>query len=128
MIVVSDSSPLNYLILIDPVPILPELFVQVIIPSAVNLELQNPGTPSKVAVWMRQRPAWLRIMNSATILEGEGLERLGAGEREAIALSVQHGSGSLLLIDEGKGDARPLVAKSASWAFSVSSIWPLVAA
>lgn len=103
MVVVSDSSPLNYLILIDAVQILPELFVQVVIPDGVHRELQNPGTPSKVAVWMRQPPGWIRIMNPAAPLEGEGIEKLGAGEREAIALCVQQGTEGLLLIDEGTG-------------------------
>ena len=36
MIVVSDTSPLNYLILIDLQHILPELFERILIPVAVT--------------------------------------------------------------------------------------------
>lgn len=35
MIVVADSSPLNYLVLIDEVDLLPALFGEVLIPQAV---------------------------------------------------------------------------------------------
>ena len=40
MIVVSDTSPLNYLVLIDLQHILPELFERILIPAAVREELQ----------------------------------------------------------------------------------------
>jgi len=39
MIVISDTSPLNYLILIDYQDVLPTLFGQIIIPQAVLNEL-----------------------------------------------------------------------------------------
>ena len=40
MIVVSDTSPLNYLVLIDLQHILPDLFERILIPAAVRDELQ----------------------------------------------------------------------------------------
>jgi predicted nucleic acid-binding protein len=41
MIVVSDTTPLNYLFLIEVIPILPSLFGQVFAPPAVILELSQ---------------------------------------------------------------------------------------
>lgn len=46
--VVSDTSPLNYLVLVEAVNILPWLFSEVIVPPAVISELSQPGTPDKV--------------------------------------------------------------------------------
>ena len=48
MIVVSDTTPLNYLILIDSVHVLPMLFGSVYAPSAVLRELLHPKTPDAV--------------------------------------------------------------------------------
>jgi len=45
MIVVSDTSPLNYLVLINEIDLLPKLFGNVIIPEAVLAELSQRGTP-----------------------------------------------------------------------------------
>ena len=42
MIVVADTSPLNYLLLIDAIDLLPEIFGQVLIPRTVFQELQHP--------------------------------------------------------------------------------------
>jgi predicted nucleic acid-binding protein len=43
MIVIADSTPLNYLILIHQVDLLPQLFDRVLIPPAVFEELPAPG-------------------------------------------------------------------------------------
>ncbi len=47
MIIVSDTSPLNYLILINYEDVLPTLFGQIIIPLAVLNELQHTGNTGK---------------------------------------------------------------------------------
>jgi predicted nucleic acid-binding protein len=87
LIVVADSAPLHYLILLDLADILPRLYGGVLIPSAVLNELTSPGAPAKVQVWLAATPGWLRI-------EPVSLERvrvvsdaLDPGEREAIALA-----------------------------------------
>jgi predicted nucleic acid-binding protein len=46
MIVVADASPLNYLVLIEQIGLLPTLYGSVLIPEAVHRELQRPGTPA----------------------------------------------------------------------------------
>jgi len=43
MIVIADSTPLHYLILIHQVDLLPQLFDRILIPPAVFEELQPPG-------------------------------------------------------------------------------------
>ena len=57
MIVVSDTSPLDYLILIDRQNVLPALFGQIIILQAVLNELQHPKTPIKIKNWIYQDKA-----------------------------------------------------------------------
>jgi predicted nucleic acid-binding protein len=48
MISVSNPSPINYLILIGHINLLPELFQQIIIPQAVYSELSDASAPSPV--------------------------------------------------------------------------------
>ena len=45
MIVVSDTSPLNYLVLIGAIDVLPQLFGEVYVPPRVMQELQRSRTP-----------------------------------------------------------------------------------
>jgi len=57
MIVVADTTPLHYLILIQHDDLLPRLFGRVLIPPAVLAELQHPETPDPVRQWFAQPPA-----------------------------------------------------------------------
>ena len=59
MIVVSDTSPLHYLVLIDCGEVLPALFGRVIIPEAVARELESGGAPEKIRKWLATEPKWL---------------------------------------------------------------------
>jgi predicted nucleic acid-binding protein len=61
VIVVADSAPLHYLILLDLADLLPKLYGEVLIPPAVVNELSSGGTPAKVRDWLAVAPAWLRI-------------------------------------------------------------------
>jgi hypothetical protein len=61
MLVIADSSPLHYLVLIEHTAILPALFSHVIIPPVVTEELQRPRTPAPVRAWMAAPPAWLEL-------------------------------------------------------------------
>lgn len=49
MIVIADTTPLNYLILIDEIEVLPKLYGRVVIPEAVREELLRSGAPIKGA-------------------------------------------------------------------------------
>lgn len=86
MIVVSDTSPINYLVLIDEIELLTQLFGQVIIPQAVLDELQKEGTPDVVKNWADNCPVWLNVRNATKI---DQTIALGAGEREAISLAEE---------------------------------------
>lgn len=44
-IVVADTGPIHYLVLIGHIEILPALFEKVIIPSVVRAELTRAGAP-----------------------------------------------------------------------------------
>ena len=68
MIVVADTSPLHYLILLEQAEVLQNLYGCVIIPEAVVRELQAQKTPAVVRLWittpvLRQYP--MRNENSA---------------------------------------------------------------
>jgi predicted nucleic acid-binding protein len=98
-VVVSDTSPLNYLILIDAVDLLPRLFSEVLIPPAVASELARMKAPARVRAWIESPPSWLRTKAPAASPRSLGL---GEGETEAIFLAKELGI-LLLLIDERKG-------------------------
>lgn len=101
MIVVADTSPLNYLIQIECDRYLPRLYGKVLIPRGVLEELSRPAAPAKVRSWMRQRPVWLEV-SAVRTPGGEELASLDLGEREAIQLASERGA-DLLLIDERRG-------------------------
>jgi len=98
-VVVSDTSPINYLILIDAVDLLPRLFSEVIIPPAVAAELARMKAPARVRAWIASPPAWLQTKAATASPPSLGL---GQGETEAIFLAKELGILSLL-IDERKG-------------------------
>ena len=101
MIIVSDTSPLNYLILTDYQDVLPTLFGQIIIPQAVLNELQHVKTPEKIKNWIVAKPIWLEIRN-VRVSPVNKLENLDYGEREAIFLAEELGANAIL-IDEKDG-------------------------
>ena len=45
-VIVSNTTPINYLVLIDHIAVLRHLYARVIIPQAVFGELQADGTPA----------------------------------------------------------------------------------
>jgi predicted nucleic acid-binding protein len=86
MIVISDTSPINYLILIDAIDILEELFKRIIVPEAVYIELQHAKTPPPVKDWIANAPSWFEVKQADASLFTPS-KRIGNGEREAIAFS-----------------------------------------
>lgn len=84
MIILSDTSPINYLILIGEIEVLRKLAGRIIIPQAVFVELQNQKTPESVRAWIDSRPDWLEV-HQANLSLYMPKKKLGAGEHEAIA-------------------------------------------
>ena len=101
MIVIADTTPINYLILIDEIEILAELYGKVIIPEAVFRELKAEAAPKEIKKWLANRPEWLEVQNISAQI-GEDLKSLDAGEAEAIVLAEELNA-DLLLIDERLG-------------------------
>jgi len=98
MIVVADTSPINYLVRIETIDVLPQLYGTVIIPFAVLLELRAEGSPAAVLQWADNLPDWIAVDHTELSFEAD-VERLGAGERAAITLATQIGA-SLVLVDD----------------------------
>ena len=60
-VIVSDATPLNYLVEIGAADVLPQLYGRVIIPPAVRAELNHAKTPKAVREWLSKSPAWLGV-------------------------------------------------------------------
>ncbi len=101
MIVVADTSPINYLILIDEIDILPLLYEQIVVPEAVFSELQADETPESVIAWVGNAPAWFTVL-PVTLLIAGNLPELDEGEKQAIAL-FEEINADALIIDERAG-------------------------
>lgn len=56
MIVVCDTSPICYLLLIDSIELLPQLYEQIIIPEAVRNEMIADKAPIALQAWIVQPP------------------------------------------------------------------------
>lgn len=101
MIVVADTSPLNYLIRLGRPDVLREIYGRVVVPRAVLIEMQHPEAPPEVSAWASAPPAWLEMMQVQQ-LDATLAAELGAGEREAISLALEVHA-DVLLIDERAG-------------------------
>ena len=102
MIVIADTSPLRYLILVEVAEVLPLLFQRVLIPDEVYEELRHPSAPADVQRWIADAPRWLEIRPAAA-MPGVGIAELDAGEAAAIRLAEQLGETAFLLMDDAKG-------------------------
>ncbi len=104
MIVIADTSPLNYLVLIGEVDILRLLYQRVVIPEGVLRELQHPETPAAVSEWIARRPGWLEV-KGATVVSDPVLRLLAAR-----GASGRFGGGQKCVVDGlGKRKGLPQV-------------------
>jgi len=84
MLVVSDSSPLNYLIRLGCVDVLHLLYGMVLIPPKVVEELTRAATPTEVKEFLAAKPSWLRVQSPSVL---EDIPKLDPGEVAAISLA-----------------------------------------
>jgi predicted nucleic acid-binding protein len=100
VIVVADTTPLNYLVLINAIDVLHALFTEVHAPPAVIQELTHSSAPDAVRKWALALPGWLRVSTPTSRLPSTAA--LDAGEAEAISLAKELGVRDIL-IDERRG-------------------------
>ena len=105
-IVVADTGPLQYLLLIGHIDILPRLFESIAIPAAVQKEMLHPAAPQAVRTWAEVPPSWLAVAPDAPDSDA-ALQKLGAGEHAAILLALAMRA-DLVLIDDRAGVAAAL--------------------
>src|SRR5579863_5959140 len=101
-VVVADTSPLNYLLLIGEIAVLQSLYAKILIPPEVLAELSDGDAPPEVLKWIRVRPAWMQVRQRRIMRDDPALRHLDPGERAAI-LPAQEESDVLLLMDDAAG-------------------------
>jgi hypothetical protein len=101
MIVVTDASPLHYLVLLGEDHLLADLYQNVICPETVLRECRHPHAPGKLRHWAAQPPDWLHVLTDAADML-PGLLHLDPGERAAIQTAHSLGA-RIVLMDEKKG-------------------------
>jgi predicted nucleic acid-binding protein len=101
--VVSDTSPICYLLLIQEIDLLPALYDRIYIPETVASELGDPQSPSLLRRWIQNPPAWLEVATS--FRRPQELESLDAGERDVILLAEDLSADLVILDDRRARDA-----------------------
>ncbi len=86
MKVVSNTSPINYLVLIGAADVLHQLFDLIWIPDRVRRELSDANAPALVRSWITDPPDWLHV-DEVSAHELPQLTGLHPGERDAILLA-----------------------------------------
>ena len=97
-VVVSDTTPIHYLILVGREFILKELYGKVLIPPAVLMELRHVSAPLEISRWAANLPAWVTVASPASI-PGR-YDGLDLGERQALALATEIHADMVLVDDK----------------------------
>ena len=63
-LIVADTGPVNYLVLIGHIGILSTLFETVVLPTAVQNELASYKAPPAVRHWNADLPAWIVVRDA----------------------------------------------------------------
>ncbi len=102
MIVISDTSPISNLIIIEKLEILKEVFKEIIIPPFVESEIEKLPDFS-ISLNLYHRSVWIRKERPKNEEEVKKLmNEIDEGESEAIVLAIEIGA-DYLLIDERIG-------------------------
>jgi len=97
-LVVADTGPVHYLILIEQIDLIPKLFEQVFLPSVVRDELAHSEAPLAVRAWIAKPPGWLAIFPPVSAHD-PALRLLDNGERAAIELAGSLQADAILMDD-----------------------------
>jgi predicted nucleic acid-binding protein len=103
-LVIADTGPINYLILIGHIDILPALFERVILPAVVRDEMKHRKAPTAVQQWIADPPTWAEVRPTIKFIvtPDPSHQKLDPGEEDAIALAVELHA-DLILIDDRDG-------------------------
>jgi predicted nucleic acid-binding protein len=100
--VVSNTSPLCYLIAVGRVDLVQGIFSHVSVPRGVHEELTHISCPEVVRKWMTRPPEWIDIRDLSQSPDSDLVRLLDHGEAEAIQLAIELNA-NYLLIDERRG-------------------------
>jgi len=98
MIIVSNTSPLCYLVLIGRANVLAQLYGEIHTTQKILEELRHPNAPPEVRRWAINPPSWLKIHSDPQDLDPM-LATLDPGERTALGLA-KHLAADIVLLDE----------------------------
>ncbi len=102
MIIVSDTSPVSNLILIERLDILQKLFAEIVVPSAVDAEIRALKQFGK-DLSKYETAEWIKVSAPVNLQKVQTLQtNLDEGEAQAIALALELNC-DLLLMDERIG-------------------------
>ncbi len=93
-LVVSDASPLNYLVILESEGVLPILFGTIVVPTQVIEELNRAKAPEPVRIGANEPPNWVLLR------EGDASRFPSLNYGEAAAMSLALDSNARLLVDE----------------------------
>jgi len=103
-LVVADTGPIRYLLVIGAIELLPKLYDRVFLPRSVQGELTHLRAPEAVREWALRPPAWVEIREVERL---ESTLELDVGEADAISLAQKMGA-DWVLLDEREGRDRAL--------------------
>ncbi len=95
-VVVSDTSPLHYLVLCGAEGLLPDLFRHIIITPTVFRELQQANTPPSMRQWAASLPDWVSVQSPKALNLTLNID---PGETEAISLAQEIHAAAILIDD-----------------------------
>jgi predicted nucleic acid-binding protein len=98
MIVISDTSPIRYLVEIALEDVLSKLFTDIWIPRAIELELTHTSAPLLVRQWIAAPPTWIKVADDEQSPEDHKYQR-NLGEQSVIRLA-RRSNAELLLMDD----------------------------
>ena len=95
--VVCDTGPVNYLVQIESVWLIPSLFEPVILPRSCLRELLSESAPGRVRQWADSLPSWMEIREgSSTELSSQ--KGLSDADIEVLILAIE--TKSVVLMDD----------------------------
>jgi predicted nucleic acid-binding protein len=81
-LVIADTDPVNYLIVIGCIDLLPRIFERIVLPDAVHTELSSSLAPPAVQRWIADPAAWLEIAQTPGVHSFNwNSQRRGRGDR-----------------------------------------------